>query len=107
MAKTVSKDTGLGFLPIFNDFKVYEGLRIIANQRKQRMQAIIVEALQKRYSETAKKELTTNNAAVLHSEILERIKAGGGMFANIKTVPEYIEVSCKEYVKTYFHNFTV
>ena len=101
-----STEAGLGFIPFFSDFKIYEGLRIIATQRKQRMQAIIVEALQKRYLETAKKELTINNAAVLHSEIMERIKAGGGIFGNIKTVPEYIEICCKEYVREYFRNLT-
>jgi hypothetical protein len=98
--------SGLGFLPIFHDFKTYEGLRLIASQRKQRMQTIIIEALQKRYSDVTKKELTINNASVLHSELLERIKAGGA-FGNIKTVPEYIDSACKEYVKSYFHNFTV
>jgi len=106
MVKENVKTGGIGFIPFFNDFKVYEGLKIISTQRKQRIQAIVLEAMQKRYSETTKKELTINNPAVLHSEITERIKAGGGLFANIKTVPEYIEVACKEYVRTYFHNLT-
>lgn len=106
MGKTDAKTGGIGMIPFFNDFKVYEGLKIISTQRKQRIQAIVLEALQKRYSETAKKELTVNNAAVLHSEITERLKSGGGVFANIKTVPEYIEMACKEYVRDYFRNLT-
>jgi hypothetical protein len=96
--------TGMGFIPIFNDYSVYERLRMIANQRKQRVQTIILEAVQKRYTETTKSELTINDPAVFHKEIAERAKTGGGMLAgnNPKSVQEYIEVSCKEYVRAYF-----
>lgn len=96
----------MGPLPFFNDYKIYEGLRIICNQRKQRMQAIILEAVQKRYLENSKKELTINDPAVFHSELADRIKAGGVM-GGIKSVAEYIEIACRDYVKAYFRNFTV
>lgn len=92
---------GLGFIPFFHDHNVYEGVKLVARQRKQRVSAVILDAVKAHYMVTEKSELTYNNALEFHTAIKSAKGRGNG------TVADYIERACKNHVNDFVQRLMV
>ena len=92
---------GIGFLPIFNNFKIYEGLKFIAGGRKVRIQVIVLEAISQYYIGQTGQELNITNPATFHKQLddMSKQQVAGGI-ANI------IEKACALFIAEEFKKFS-
>lgn len=84
----------LGFLPFFQDANVYFGLRMIASNRKSKMQTVIIEIVRNHYLELMKSELNVNQPA----EFMKQL-ASASAKQRTANVADYIEFACGRFLE--------
>lgn len=85
---------GMGFIPIFNDFSVYRGIKMFAGQRKMKLQSLVVEIVQAHYQGLMGSTLNVSNAETFHKQVSEACKK-----QKTRDVPDFIEYACSKYLE--------
>jgi len=84
----------IGFLPFFTDVNVYLGLRMIATNRKLKMQTVIIEIVRNHYLESMKSELNVNQPV----EFMKQL-ASASAKQRTANVADYIEFACGRFLE--------
>ena len=85
---------GMGFIPFFNDFSVYRGVKMLAGQRRMKTMSLILEIVQSHYTGLMGQPLDVKVAENFHRQISEACKK-----QKTRDVPDYIEYCCSKYLE--------
>lgn len=90
----VKKRLGMGFIPFFNDYSVYRGIKLLAGQRKLKTMTLILEIVSNHYNGLMGQSLDMTVAENFHSQIVEASKK-----QKTRDVPDFIEYCCSKYLE--------
>jgi hypothetical protein len=85
---------GMGYVPYFNDYSVYSGVKLMAGQRKLKTQSLILEIVQNHYMVLMGHPLNILEAEQFHKQIVEASKK-----QKTRDVPDFIEYCCSKYLE--------
>lgn len=94
---TTRRNLGVGLLPFFEDWKVYDGIKILAGQKKLRSSSVVIEAVKAYSAEWGKVELDTVHAKRMHEQLEELNKK-----RKTRSIADYIEVCCVHFIEQEF-----
>lgn len=93
MTKKERVSKGIGFIPIFNDYKVYSGMRLVATLRKTRIQSLILEITANYYNEVVGSPLAIDNPVTFHKQLSEASKK-----LSLNGIIGFIETACAKFI---------
>jgi len=85
---------GMGYIPYFEDYSVYRGIKLFAGQSKQRTSTYILDVIKKHYQSLMGTELDIIHPEKFHEQVIEASKK-----QKTRGVADFIEYCCSKHLE--------